>query len=108
MPDTPSGDKQKQFNETELLTLENENTTLPHDTLPSNQEETLTQEQKINQENVKRFMSCEKTTLLSLRNIEWKTPKIEANKINPILPYITSNNITELNELIYAGAKLVC
>ena len=30
------------------------------------------------------------------------------NKINHILPYIPSNNITELIELIYAGAKLVC
>ena len=29
------------------------------------------------------------------------------NKINHILPYIPTNNITELNELIYAGAKLV-
>ena len=30
------------------------------------------------------------------------------NKINHILPYIPTNNITELNELIYPGAKLVC
>ena len=28
--------------------------------------------------------------------------------MNHILPYIPMNNITELNELIYAGAKLVC
>ena len=53
-------------------------------------------------------MSSEKTTLPSLRNIEWKTLKIETNKINHILPYIPTNNIVELNELIYAGAKLVC
>ena len=33
---------------------------------------------------------------------------IETNKINHILPYIPTNNITELNELIYKGAKLVC
>ena len=44
----------------------------------------------------------------SLRNIEWKTLKIEMNRINHILPYIPTNNITELNELIYASAKLVC
>ena len=37
-----------------------------------------------------------------------KTLKIETNKINHILPYIPTNNIIELNELIYAGAKLVC
>ena len=53
-------------------------------------------------------MSSEKTILPSLRNIEWKTLKIETNKINHILPYIQTNNITELNELICAGAKLVC
>ena len=53
-------------------------------------------------------MNSEKTTLTSLRNIEWKTLKIETNKINHILPYIPTNNITKLNELFYVGAKLVC
>ena len=48
------------------------------------------------------------TILPSLRNIEWKTLKIEMNKINNILPYIPTNNITELIDLIYAKAKLVC
>ena len=56
----------------------------------------------MNQENVKRIMNGEKTTLPSLRNIEWRTLKI-----NQVLPYISTNNITELNKLIYAGAKLV-
>ena len=108
MSDTSSGVKQKQSNEKELPTSENENTTFPNDTLQSNHEETLSQEQKTNLENVKRIMSSEKTTLPSLRNIEWKILKIETNKINHILPYMPTNNITELNELIYAGAKLVC
>ena len=107
VPDTPSGVKQKQSNEKEPQTSANENTTLPNDTLPNNQE-TLSQEQKANLENVKRIMNSEKTILPSLRNIEWKTLKTETNKINHILPYIPTNNITELNELIYAGAKLVC
>ena len=53
-------------------------------------------------------MNSEKTKLSSLRNIEWRTLKTETNKINQILPYISTNNITGLNELIYAGAKLVC
>ena len=53
-------------------------------------------------------MSSEKNTLTWLRNIEWKTLKIETKKINHILTYIPTNNITELNKLIYAGAKLVC
>ena len=53
-------------------------------------------------------MRSEKATLPSLRNIEWKTLKVETNKTNQILPYIPTNNISELNELIYVGAKLVC
>ena len=53
-------------------------------------------------------MNSEKTILLSLRKIKWKTLKIETNKINHILPYILTNNINEINEPIYAGAKLVC
>ena len=107
VPDTPSGVKQKQSDKKEPQTSANENTTLPNDTLPNNQEEALSQEQKINLENVKRIMNSEKTTLPSLRNIEWKTLKIETNKINHILPYVPTNYITELNELIYAGSKLV-
>ena len=51
-------------------------------------------------------MCSEKTILQSLRNIGWKTPKIETNKINHILPYILTNNITELNELIYVSKKI--
>ena len=46
----------------------------------------------------------EKTTLSSLRNIEWRTVNAEMNKINQVLSYISTNNITELNELIL----LVC
>ena len=53
-------------------------------------------------------MNVEKITLPSLRNIEWRTVKTETNKINQVLPSISTNNITELNELIYTGAKLVC
>ena len=34
--------------------------------------------------------------------------KIETIKIHHILLYIPTNNITEFNELIYAGEKLVC
>ena len=53
-------------------------------------------------------MNSEKTTLPSLRNKEWRIVKTETNKINQVLPYIWTNNITKLYELIYAGAKLVC
>ena len=108
VPGRPSGVKQKQSNEKVPQTSANVNTTLPNDTLSNNQEKTLSQEQKVILENVKRIMNSEKTILPSLRNIEGKTLEIETNKINHILPYIPANNITELNELIYAGAKLVC
>ena len=53
-------------------------------------------------------MGNKKTTLPSLRNIEWRIVKTETNKIKQVVPYISTNNITELNEIIYAGAKLVC
>ena len=36
-----------------------------------------------------------------------QTIKAETNKVNQVLTYISTNNITELNELIYAGAILV-
>ena len=71
-------------------------------------EQTLTQEQKVNLENSKRIMNGKKTTLPPLRNIEWGTVKTETEKINQVQTYLSTNNITELNELIYAGAKLVC
>ena len=100
--------KQKQPNRNELPTSENENARLPNSAQPSNSKEILSQEQKINIKNVKKIMNSEKTNLPSLRNIEWRTLKIETNKMNQVLPDISTNNISELNELIYAGAKLVC
>ena len=53
-------------------------------------------------------MNSEKSTLPSLRNIEWRKVKAETNKVNQELTYISTNNITELDELIYAGVELVC
>ena len=50
----------------------------------------------------------QKTTLPSLRNIDWRTVKRKLKKINNLLRRISTNNIKELNELIYAGTKLVC
>ena len=89
--DSTSGVKQKQSNEKEQPTSENEKNTLPNDTLLSNHEEILSQEQKTNLTSALRIMSSEKTTLPSLRKIEWKTLKIETNKINRIQPYIPTN-----------------
>ena len=55
-----------------------------------------------------RILNSEKTTLPSLRNIEGRTVKTETNKINQVLPYISTNNITRLSEIIYSGAKRDC
>ena len=85
-----------------------ETPTQPNTAQPNNPEQTLSKEQKLNLENLKRMLNSEKTILPLLRNIEWRIVKAETNKVNQVLTYISTNNITELNELIYAGAKLVC
>ena len=52
---------------------------------------------------------CEtKTTFPSFRNQDWRTVKSDTEKVNDLLTNIPTNNTTELNDLIYAGAKLVC
>ena len=57
-------------------------------------------------ENLKRIMSEKNTRLPSIRNIDWKTVKAETEKISELITHISAKNTTELNELIYAGAKL--
>ena len=47
-----------------------------------------------------------KTTLLSLKNQYWKKIKEGDEMISKLLTNALPNYITELNELIYAGAKL--
>ena len=64
---------QKQPNENEPPALKNgnptqPNTAQPNTAQPNNPEQTLSQEQKLNLENLKRIMNSEKTTLPSLRN----------------------------------------
>ena len=92
VPDTSTINKQKQPNRNELPTSKNGNATQPNDS-----SETLSQEQKVNLENLKRIINSEKTTLPSLRNVEWRTVKTKTNKINPVLPNISTNNINKLN-----------
>ena len=59
-------------------------------------------------ENFKRIMSKKKTRLSLLRNQDWRPVKAETEQINKLLTHISMNNITKLNEQIYAGKKLVC
>ena len=42
-------------------------------------------------------MNGKKTTLSSLRNIDWRTIKMETKNISQVLIYIPTKNITELN-----------
>ena len=56
---------------------------------------------------MKRIMSEKKTPLPSLRNQELRTVKSKTVKVNDLLTNIPTN-ITSLNDLIYAGVKLVC
>ena len=48
-------------------------------------------------------MDEKKTTLTTLRNHDWRIVKPETEKISKSLIHTWTNNITELNELIYAG-----
>ena len=108
LPGTSNINNQKQPIENEPPTSENGNPTQLNTAQQNNPEQTLTQEQKLIQKNLKRNLYGEKTTLPSLRNTEWRIVKAETNKLNQGLTCISTNNITELNALIYAGAKLVC
>ena len=72
---TPSTDKQEESNRNESPISENRN-----NTTPNNIEQTPTHEQKINLENFKRITNEQKITLPSLRNIEWRTIKMETEK----------------------------
>ena len=50
-------------------------------------------------------MAEHKTTLQSLSKQEWIRVKVKREKFNKLLPNTPIGNITELNELIYEGAK---
>ena len=62
--------KQKQPKRNELPTSESGNAWQSNNAQPNNTEQTWSQKQKVNLENLKRVMNSEKTTLPSLRNIE--------------------------------------
>ena len=63
---------------------------------------------KTNVDTIRRNMFENKTTLPSFRNQDWGSVKSETEKVNDLLTNPPTNDITELNDLIYAGAKLVC
>ena len=61
----------------------------------------------MNVENLKRIIYERKTTLSSLRKIDWRRVKAKTEKKTDLLTHISTKNITGLNELFYTGAKLV-
>ena len=63
-------------------------------------------QENLTEELIKKIISENKTTLLSLWNQEWKKVKVETEKIYILLPNIPTD-ISELNKLIYAGTKLI-
>ena len=87
LPGTSNINKQKQPMRKEQTTSENENSTQPNTAQPNKPEQTLSKEQKLNLENLKRIMNSEKITLSSLKNIESRIVKAETNKVNQILTY---------------------
>ena len=87
---TSSGVKQKHLTENELLTSENENTTLPNSAQSNNHKETLSQEQKIYLENVLRIMNCEKDNSTIIKKHRMEKTYERNGKINQILPHITT------------------
>ena len=98
--DTLNAEKQEHFNRNEPQSNKNRNSTHWIQI-----EGTLTQEEEMDFENLKRIMSGEKTTLPSLINQDWRTVKEEIEKKNGLLLPISMKNVMEVNEQIYTGAK---
>ena len=80
LPGTSNINKQTQPIRNEPPTSENGNLNQPNRVQQNNPEQTLTQEQKLNLENLNRILNSEKTTLPSLRNIEWRIVTAETKK----------------------------
>ena len=57
---------------------------------------------------MRKTIISEKKTYYRTGTYSKKIVKTEAEQINHLLTHILTNNITKLNELIYAEAKLVC
>ena len=66
VPDTSRIKKQNQSKRNKPPTSENGNATQPNNAQPNNLKQTISQEQKVNLENLNRVMNSEKTTLPSL------------------------------------------
>ena len=90
--DTLCFDKQEKSNRNEPPTSEHRNTTPP----------TTQSKQKVNLENLKRIMNEPKNYLATTKKHRMENNQDGNGKINQVLSYIRTKNITKLNELIYA------
>ena len=85
---------------TEKQETPNQNNENRNTTHPNTRKQTLTQDDKINVELMKKIMT-------SFRNQDWKKVKVETEKKNKLLPNIAMDNIAELNKLIYRETTLI-
>ncbi len=60
---------------------------------------------KMNLDIIKRITSEKKIILPSLKNQDCRMVKSQTKKVKDLLTNIPTDDITELNDLIYAGAK---
>ena len=68
----------------------------------------LVQEERNKMKMIKKIMTEKKKVLLLLMNQDWKKKvKLKMEKVNKLLKHILTDNVTELNYLFYAKAKVV-
>ena len=77
----------------EILNTENQTITDPSTTTSI-----LTQDRE-HVDLIKKIMNEQKITLPSLRNQNWKKVMVKTEKVNKLLKYIPTDNITEMNEI---------
>ena len=87
--------------------IETQNSEIRNSKNSSTTKQMRTLKDKINVGLIKKIMTKKRTWLPSFRNQGWKKVKIKTENINKLLPNIPKGNITELNDLFYAWAKLV-
>ena len=102
MSKTPSINKQKQSNRNESPVSENRNIT------PRTNRENTNTRTKNKLRKFKEHYEWTKDYLAITKKHRIENNQDGNGKIDQVLTYISTKNITELNDIIYAGAKLVC